>query len=201
MHNAHKPSVDELPSTRQLVRSTAIALVAAFVILITTVLPAEYAIDPTGIGRVFGLTQMGQIKIQFAKEASKGEVTVAKTESAKSALVETTKAPLEKSDEITITLMSGLGKEVKVEMLKGKRVNYRWSVSGGVLNYDKHGEPYNASRYYSHSYSKGRGASSGEGTLEAEFDGHHGWYWFNPTSKVLKITLWVKGEYIKLKRL
>ncbi len=61
MYNADLPTRAELPTTKQLVRSTLIAVGAAIVILVTAVLPAEYAIDPTGVGRVFGLTQMGEI--------------------------------------------------------------------------------------------------------------------------------------------
>src|SRR3546814_17950651 len=34
------------------------------------VLPSEYGIDPTGIGRVIGLTEMGAIKMQLAEEAA-----------------------------------------------------------------------------------------------------------------------------------
>ena len=45
------------------------AFVAA-VILVTVVLPAEYGIDPTRIGRVLGLTQMGEIKARLAREAA-----------------------------------------------------------------------------------------------------------------------------------
>ena len=51
MFNAEIPSRAELPSTAKLVKSTVIAAAAAAVILVTVVLPAEYAIDPTGIGR------------------------------------------------------------------------------------------------------------------------------------------------------
>jgi hypothetical protein len=40
-------------------------------ILVTAVLPAEYRIDPTGVGRVFGLTQMGEIKQHLAAEAER----------------------------------------------------------------------------------------------------------------------------------
>ncbi len=69
MFNAEIPSRAELPSTRQLLKSTAIASVAATVILVTIVLPAEYAIDPTGVGRALKLTQMGEIKKQLAIEA------------------------------------------------------------------------------------------------------------------------------------
>ena len=39
-------------------------------ILIAIVLPSEYAIDPTGIGRALGLTEMGEIKTQLAEEAA-----------------------------------------------------------------------------------------------------------------------------------
>ena len=60
MYNTDLPNRAELPSSRQLLRSTAIALVAAGALLITTVLPAEYGIDPTGMGRALGLTQPRQ---------------------------------------------------------------------------------------------------------------------------------------------
>jgi hypothetical protein len=67
--NAEIPSRAELPSTAQLVKSTIIAALAALAILVTVVLPAEYSIDPTGIGRALQLTQMGDIKKQLAIEA------------------------------------------------------------------------------------------------------------------------------------
>ncbi len=69
MFNAKIPARAELPSTAQLVKSTVIAAVAAVAILVTVVLPAEYAIDPTGIGRALQLTEMGTIKKQLAIEA------------------------------------------------------------------------------------------------------------------------------------
>ena len=69
MFNAEIPSRAELPSTAKLVKSTIVAAVAALVILVTIVLPAEYAIDPTGIGRALKLTDMGEIKKQIAIEA------------------------------------------------------------------------------------------------------------------------------------
>jgi hypothetical protein len=40
------------------------------VLLVGVVLPAEYGVDPTGIGRVIGLTQMGQLKRMLAEEAA-----------------------------------------------------------------------------------------------------------------------------------
>lgn len=69
MYNTDIPTRAELPSSAQLLRSTAIAIVAAAGILVTIVLPAEYAIDPTGVGRMLRLTEMGEIKTQLAAEA------------------------------------------------------------------------------------------------------------------------------------
>lgn len=56
------PHVIATPTAWKLLRSTLLAIVAAAVLLVTTVLPAEYGIDLTGIGRVLGLTQMGESK-------------------------------------------------------------------------------------------------------------------------------------------
>ena len=44
-------------STPQLLKATAVALVAAATLLVSAVLPAEYGIDPIGIGKALGLTE------------------------------------------------------------------------------------------------------------------------------------------------
>ena len=74
MYNTDIPTRAELPTSRQLIRSTLIAIFAAAAILVTIVLPAEYAIDPTGIGRVLGLAEMGEIKGQLAEEARRDRI-------------------------------------------------------------------------------------------------------------------------------
>ncbi|RCS21305.1 hypothetical protein DUT91_25065, partial [Phyllobacterium salinisoli] len=71
MYNTDIPTRAELPSSAQLLRSTIIAMISAAAILVTVVLPAEYAIDPTGIGRALGLVEMGEIKAQLAEEAER----------------------------------------------------------------------------------------------------------------------------------
>jgi|TARA_R110001606_G_scaffold356702_1_gene508073 hypothetical protein len=52
------------------------AVVIAVALLISVVLPAEYAIDPTGAGRLLGLTEMGEIKTQLAEEAELDQASV-----------------------------------------------------------------------------------------------------------------------------
>ena len=64
------PQGSALPSSRSLLRSTLLALVGAVAILVMVVLPAEYGIDPTRVGRLLGLTQMGEIKMRLAREAA-----------------------------------------------------------------------------------------------------------------------------------
>ena len=52
-----------------LVKATLGAAIAASAILTFVWLPAEYGIDPTGVGQVLGLTEMGHIKEQLHAEA------------------------------------------------------------------------------------------------------------------------------------
>jgi hypothetical protein len=52
-----------------LIRSTLFAAGAAGAILVLFWLPAEYGIDPTGVGALTGLSEMGEIKQQLAAEA------------------------------------------------------------------------------------------------------------------------------------
>lgn len=67
---AATPNVQSVPATSGgLIRSTLLAAGAAGAILVLFWLPAEYGIDPTGVGALTGLTEMGDIKQQLAAEA------------------------------------------------------------------------------------------------------------------------------------
>lgn len=68
MENKNIPTDRELPSAAKLIKSTAIAAATAAVLLVTVVMPAEYGIDPTGIGNIVGLKKMGEIRVSLAKE-------------------------------------------------------------------------------------------------------------------------------------
>jgi hypothetical protein len=203
--NTNAPA--ELPSSRTLLRSTLIALAVATALLVTIVLPAEYAIDPTGVGRVLGLTQMGEIKMSLAREAAAadaaeasllagGDAAPAAAESGSPATaVAESATPATRSDVTTITLRPNEGKEVKLEMQEGANVRYDWSAEGGVVNYDTHGDPWNAPREFYHGYGKGTAVPGQEGELIAAFDGLHGWFWRNRTSATVTVTLRTEGAY------
>jgi hypothetical protein len=77
MYNTDLPRRAELPTSAQLKRSTWIASITAAGILAFVVLPSEYAVDPTGVGGILGLTQMGEIKMQLAEEAAQDAAATA----------------------------------------------------------------------------------------------------------------------------
>jgi hypothetical protein len=70
MYNSNMPTNEDLPSTGKLIKSTILAAIAAGVLLVTVVMPSEYGIDPTGVGKMLGLTDMGEIKTELAQEAA-----------------------------------------------------------------------------------------------------------------------------------
>ena len=55
MYNTDLPTRAELPSAIKLMQSTILAAIVALTLLITVVMPSEYGIDPTGVGRLLGL--------------------------------------------------------------------------------------------------------------------------------------------------
>jgi hypothetical protein len=69
------PPLSAAGRTSRLFRSLVILSLAAAIIIVTIVLPAEYGIDPTGIGGKLGLKQMGEIKQQLAREEASHETS------------------------------------------------------------------------------------------------------------------------------
>jgi len=207
MNNHNRPSNTDLPSAARLIKSTVAAIAFSAIILVTAVLPAEYGIDPTGVGTVLGLTKMGEIKVSLAQEATAEMVTAKalKTEAKEVAAplaelfesaVGTSVQKSVKSDSITLSLQPDQGREVKVKMEKGGKVSYKWKTSNGRANFDIHGDSAKHNINY-FNYSKGS-SESNEGVLEAAFDGKHGWFWRNRTGKPMTITLEVKGEFTEM---
>ncbi|MER9876374.1 hypothetical protein [Mesorhizobium sp. M0195] len=256
MYNTDLPSRADLPTSAQLKRSTMIAALTALALLVTVIMPSEYAIDPTGAGRLLGLTRMGEIKTQLAAEAAADEMASAKAsaermtqmvppaelmarmdrienllvamtaqqpalpasqpaapddvtvgEIAPAMPIEATApqvaeapAPAQttgRRDEMSFTLTPGQGIEVKLVMRQGAKANFAWTVDGGVVNFDAHGDGGGQSV----SYEKGRSVPSGEGVMEAAFDGNHGWFWRNRGDSDVTLTIQTEGDYIDIKRL
>jgi hypothetical protein len=210
MYNTNIPSRSELPSSKKLWRSTVLALVVAIALLVTVVLPSEYAIDPTGIGRMLGLTEMGEIKAQLAEEAAldaamdavnqapaqtddRGEVA---TSAATAPEAPVSPAGEGWQDEMQVVLAPGQGAEIKLSMKAGERAEFSWVVQGGTVNFDTHGDGGGQSI----SYEKGRSVPSANGVIEAAFDGNHGWFWRNRGNADVTVVVRARGQYAEMKR-
>lgn len=202
MHNTDFPDRADLPSAGQLLRSTALAALVAAGLLITTVLPAEYGIDPTGVGSLLGLTEMGKIKTSLAVEAQapRAEVVAAAPAPASAALEVIEQADPTRQHTVTIRLEPGQAAEIKLSMRKDARVRYDWRAAGGAVNYDTHGDPTGAPKDFYHGYGKARNKTGDSGVLQAAFDGIHGWYWRNRSPAEVTITLKTDGEYGMIER-
>lgn len=191
------------PTSRQLLRSTIIALIVAVAILVTVVLPAEYGRDITGIGRVLGLTEMGEIKMVLAEEAAADAAALASADSIVAASEAAVAAPppvaRERSDTNVVTLAVGKGIEIKLSMSGDARTRYTWTATGPV-NFDMHGDSVNAPSGWFVSYKKGTSVSTDGGELVAGFNGSHGWFWRNRGTGPVEIRLVTSGDYREVTR-
>ena len=226
MYNSDMPSRADLPTSSQLLRSTVIAIGVAAALLVTIVLPAEYGVDPTRIGRVLGLTEMGEIKQQLAEEAEldaamaaqsvqQGNVTETSEQPAEMAEVpapvqdmaaeetpvETTAVPAAGADawtdETVLVLGPGEAAEIKLVMQAGATANFEWTAEPGHLNSALHGD---GTAGEAISYRNGRDETSHAGDLVAEFNGSHGWFWRNRSDETVTMILKTKGDYSEIKR-
>jgi hypothetical protein len=212
MYQAPAPAHDNLPAPRTLLRSTIIALAIALTLLITVVLPAEYGVDPTGVGQLIGLKRMGEIKVALALEAEADAAADAAALAAEEQAAEnfamasdtslTSDQPLgaDNVQMAELVLQPDEGGEIKLAMTEGGTARYEWWTLGGNVNFDLHTDRPNPPGG-SHSYAKGQNQASDEGELTAAFDGLHGWFWRNRTSEVVTITLRVEGDFQELRRM
>jgi hypothetical protein len=199
MYNTEIPPQSALPSASRLLRSTALALLVALGLLVAVVMPAEYGIDPTGIGRILGLKAMGDIKMAAQTSADAVAHPASVTPAAAPISAASAVAPQnQRSDQLSVTLMPGEGIEVKMEMDKGATAKYRWVASGGAVTFDAHGEGTEVK--FSVSYKKGQDATQDEGILEAAFKGQHGWYWKNRGKQPVTVGLTTEGQYASIKK-
>ncbi len=167
-------------SNKALLKSTLIALVIAVLVLISFILPAEYNIDPTGIGAKLGLTALAN------------PVATATVKAKPSAELITTDK--EATDIIEVVVPAKRGVEYKFAMDKFKKMEYQWQTDGTALFFDLHGEPEGDTTGYYESYAIAT-LDGMKGSFTSPFAGVHGWYWKNTSDKSITVKLTVSGEY------
>ncbi|HEX4970857.1 MAG TPA: hypothetical protein VFV69_07350 [Steroidobacteraceae bacterium] len=171
---------------RRLLISTIVAVLVAAAILIAFVLPAEYAIDPLGIGRLTGLDALGISKV------SKPITEVMHTHPRKYF-----------SGNIAIEIAGREELEYKATLAAGEPMLYSWRVQGGPVYFEFHGEPTEGTwpKGYFRSYEIQQRASASHGSFIAPFTGQHGWFWRNLSDEPAVITLQASGYYSRLGRI
>lgn len=198
MYNAPQPKLEDLPTNRQLGRMSIVAAIGALAIGVMVYLPAEYGIDPTGVGSILGLTEMGEIKQQLEEEAERDRLLHQQQEQSfqlldllQGALIGAAHAQDAWRDTVTFKLEPGAYTEIKLTMTEGDQALYAWTAEGGRINYDLHAHADGKSV----TYDKGRGKTEGQGEINARFDGDHGWFWRNRDKADVTVTLQLQGAY------
>lgn len=160
------------------------ALLVAAVVLLTTVLPAEYGLDPFGTGEKLGLMALAEA------EATAAQATIISSGPAKTT---TLQSRIYKVDSREFQLAPSEGMEFKYHIEKGGGLLYTWTADANV-EYEFHGEPEGgpAGAYESYDLSAGE---KGAGNFTAPFTGIHGWYWLNKTPNPVTVRLTSAGFY------
>ena len=202
MHNAPKPKLEDLPTKAQLRRSSIIAGIGAAAIGVMVYMPAELGQDPTGVGSLLGLTEMGEIKQQLAAEAAADGMQHSTDETSSimndvlGLFVGTAHAEEAWKDEITFTLAPDAWVEIKATMEEGATLHYAWAADGGRINFDLHAHAGGQGV----TYEKGRGKTTGAGSFTTPFAGDHGWFWRNRDDGDVTVTLQLRGDYSAIVR-
>jgi hypothetical protein len=189
------PPTPDLPSSADLARATVGAAVVAATLLIVVVLPAEYGIDPTGIGPVLGLYREPAPEVEPLPASSAGGAAAS---GAGAGSLFTSPTPY-RTDEMSITLAAGEGAEIKAQMAAGERLIYSWTATGNGVDVDMHGEAADKTGG-DRSYQTGEFQTSGHGAFEAPMAGNHGWFWQNLNDDPVTVTVKTAGFYRRLFR-
>lgn len=167
------PDIDtgNTPSARNIITASVIAFAVAMLVLVTTILPAEFGSDPLGTGELLGLTALSR-----------------------------TAAPIEaqvephKSDQVEFILEPFQSVEYKYLMDMDASLVFSW-VADGEVYYDMHAEPAGLGEEYAESFEQGN-ADRKMGTFHAPFAGIHGWFWENRSGRTIVVRLYTSGFYV-----
>ncbi len=169
-------------------------LLAGTLIVVGFILPAEYHMDPLGVGKLTGIARL------WAPPETKVD-----TNSSSGPLAREYETGF-RTDTIEIPLTDFLGGakgselEYKVRMKKDATLIYEWEVIGAERNddfhYDFHGHttPLKGEAMNVASYKQDYGLRA-QGALTAPFDGIQGWQFSNSSEKPVVVRLKTSGFY------
>ena len=154
---------------KRVLLATAAAFVVATAAFFAFVLPAEFGIDPTGVGGALGLTGLGGSP---AEDLHRTDTRLVQD------VREFELAPFESV-------------ELKYDLAAGDGFVYAWSATGEVV-FDVHAEPEGAEPGVAEGFAQGRDISDA-GTYVARFAGIHGWFWENRGATTVTVRVRTTG--------
>lgn len=181
-------------SGRTLALITGGGLVAGALIVMGAIMPAEYNVDPLGLGKLSGIARLWAPEQKEIDTTSAGAPLSREYETAF------------RSDTIEIPLTDFLGGakgselEYKVRMKEGATLIYEWEVTGAQrqddFHFDFHGHttPAPGQEMQVATYKQAYGIKA-QGALTAPFDGIQGWQFSNSSDKPVVVHVKLAGFY------
>ena len=172
-------SVPEPPSRARLAWASLAALLVAGIVLVTTVLPAEFNIDPLGIGEALGLVVLSGSGSSVIPIRPDGLIAHRSSY---------------RIDQRTFELEPGEFVEYKYRLEQGRSMVYSWTASFWVRS-EMHSEADGAPAGTAEFFEVADEALQGHGSYVAPFSGIHGWYWLNEGDRTVTVTLHATGFF------
>lgn len=166
----------ETVSNKKILTAALIAAIVAAILLVTTIMPAEYGVDPLGTGRLLGIAGMSeqQQMVGVLNQQTEGI----------------------HSDTYTIQLLPFEFVEYKYRLEEGATMLFNWRANAEI-KFDLHAEKDGVDpQEYSPSFDQ-RQSSGEKGSYTAPFSGIHGWYWLNDNTQTVEVTLNATGFFSK----
>ncbi|MDR2212179.1 MAG: hypothetical protein LBE21_00935 [Pseudomonadales bacterium] len=193
------------PSSKKLLFATLGSALGALIVFLLVVLPAEYGIDPSGFGRLSGLSELaapparsvtlndvigGNQALREVEIPEFGEPTPLPNPAV---FQDQSEAPQTRT--LSVELAAEAETEVKLKMQEGKVMLFSWQVDQGTVYVDMHGHDPSFGPDFFVRYKEEDEGTGGYGSLTAPFAGEHGWFWLNYNEFPVTITLTVTGYF------
>jgi hypothetical protein len=178
------PNAPTPPSSRKLLIGSVAALGVAAVAVVGFVLPAEYGVDPLGIGNALGVTKLSEPGL--SEEQIRGSKRVGVL-----TLSEQPPAPEAWTDRWQVTLRPYEAIELKYTLPERAALDFSWTATG-PLYYDMHSHPFEGGDTLTETYSLDTRQQM-HGRYVSQFTGLHGWYWQNRTMGDVTLTVEAAG--------
>jgi hypothetical protein len=186
------------PSRGRLLAILGGGFIVASAITVFAVLPAEFHIDPTGVGAATGLMSLSAAPEAAPAPAAAGQGAATPAPTATAAAHDDPKPFRTDTIDIPIAAAEQDGSELeyKVHMTSGQALVYSWSVAAPKDEFyvDFHSEQRPSAKEHVVSHKVGLMTAS-NGSLTAPFEGIHGWYFQNQSLKPVVVHLKISGFY------